>query len=76
MIEEDVLIYFDDVDLTDSRYDLKDICRIFDSTDIIAVKGMYNQRCGYIIISMLCLVLVHTILMINTIINKDLPIWA
>ena len=62
MIEEDVLIYFDDVDLTDSRYDLKDICRIFDGIDIIAVKGMYNQRCVYIIISMLCLVLVHAIL--------------
>ena len=45
MIEEDVLIYFDDVDLTDSRYDLTDICRIFYGTDIIAVKGMQNQRC-------------------------------
>ena len=44
MIEEGVLIYFDDVDLTDSIYDLKDIFRIVDVTDIIAVKGMYNQR--------------------------------
>ena len=45
MIEEGVLIDFDDVGLTDYRYDLKDICRIVDGTDIIAVKIMYNQRC-------------------------------
>ena len=45
MIEEGVLTDFDDVDLTDSHYDLKEICRIFDGTDIITVKGMYNQRC-------------------------------
>ena len=43
MIEEDVLIYFDDVDLTDSIYDLKDVFSIVDVTDIIAVKGIYNQ---------------------------------
>ena len=44
MIEEGILTDFDDVDLTDSRYDLKDICRIIDDTKIITVKGMYKQR--------------------------------
>ena len=75
MIEEIVLTYFDFVKFTDSRYDLKDICRIVDGTDVIAVKGMYDQRCVYIIILMLCLVLVHAIIMINMIINRDFPIW-
>ena len=45
MIEEGVFTDFDDFDLTDYRYDLKYICRIVDGTDIIAVKGMQNQRC-------------------------------
>ena len=45
MIEEGILIDFDDVDLIDSCYDLKDICRIVDGTDIIEVKGMSKQRC-------------------------------
>ena len=76
MIEEGVLIDFHDVELTDSRYDLKYIFRIVDGTDIIAVKGMYNQRCVSNIILMLCLVIVHDIIMINMIINRDLPIWA
>ena len=76
MIDEGVLTDFDDVYLTGFCYDLKDICRIVDGTDIISVKGMYNQRCVYIIILMLCLVLVHTIIMINIIINRDYPIWA
>ena len=40
MIEEGVLTDFDDVDLTDSRYDIKDIFRIVDGTDIITVKVM------------------------------------
>ena len=76
MIEEGVLTDFDDVELTDSRYYLKYICRIVDGTDIISVKLMYNQRCVYIMILIMCLVIVHTVTMINMIINRYFPIWA
>ena len=43
MIEEGVLRYYDDVDLTGVCYDLKDICRIVYGNDIIVVKGRYTQ---------------------------------
>ena len=43
MIEDGVLTEFDDIDLTDYRYNLRYIYKIVNSNDIIAVKRMYNQ---------------------------------
>ena len=50
IIEEGVLIDYDDVEFTYFRYNLKDLCRIFYGNDIIAVKVTYNQISDSIII--------------------------
>jgi len=42
MMEDGGYKEFDDIALTDGRYNLKDICKIVDGNDIVAVKGRYK----------------------------------
>ena len=43
MIEDGRVEKYDDVELDDARYNLKDICKIIDGSKIVGVKGKYIQ---------------------------------
>ena len=39
MLQDSALEDYEDVDLTDKRYDRKDICKVIDGSQVVAVKG-------------------------------------
>ena len=43
MIEDGRVEKYDDVELDDARYNLKDICKVIDGSEIVDVKGKYIQ---------------------------------